>query len=87
MTFLLTTTEQHFWLTCSHVLLLSQAAGGPKERSEGAQRHLGILLFGDSIDYRIARSFCNAALGHGLEHMSDDDIAIHHNLTGAIYRL
>ncbi|EIE21232.1 hypothetical protein COCSUDRAFT_54167, partial [Coccomyxa subellipsoidea C-169] len=55
-----------------------QAAGGSKDRSEGAQRHIGVLLFGDSIDYRIARSFCNAALGHGLEHMSDDGIAIHH---------
>lgn len=57
------------------------------ERSDGVQRHLGILFFGDSIDYRIARSFCNAALGHGLEHMSDDAIAIVHNLTGAIYYL
>lgn len=66
---------------------MSQAAGAPVERSDGVQRHLGILFFGDSIDYRIARSFCNAALGHGLEHMSDDAIAIVHNLTGAIYYL
>lgn len=53
-----------------------------KDGSEAQQHHLGILLFGDSVDYRIARSFCNAALGRGLEHMTDDGIARHHNLTG-----
>lgn len=53
-----------------------------QEDSEAQQHHIGILLFGDSVDYRIARSFCNAALGHGLEHMTDDGVARHHNLTG-----
>ncbi|CAL8466161.1 g5697 [Coccomyxa elongata] len=59
-----------------------QGAGDMKDGSEAQQHHIGILLFGDSVDYRIARTFCNAALGRGLEHMTDDGIARHHNLTG-----
>lgn len=50
--------------------------GPPLER-------LGILLLGDSIDYRLARSCCNLLLGQGLDPFGDDAIAIHHNLTGA----
>lgn len=61
-----------------------QGGDGSKDGSEAQQHHIGILLFGDSVDYRIARSFCNAALGHGLEHMTDDGIARHHNLTGEL---
>jgi hypothetical protein len=44
--------------------------------------HLGILLLGDSIDYRIARSYCNISLGVGLSPFGDDPIAREHNLTG-----
>ncbi|CAL8465865.1 g5401 [Coccomyxa elongata] len=41
-----------------------------------------VLVKQHDFPEQIARSFCYAALGHGLQHMTADGIARHHNMTG-----
>ena len=60
-----------------------QAAAHPGEHTIPPVRPVNVLMFGDSIDYRIARHLCNISKHEELlEKFTEDHIGQEHNMTG-----
>lgn len=60
-----------------------QAAAQPGEDTIPPVQPINLLMFGDSIDYRIARHLCNISKHEELlEKFTDDPIGQEHNMTG-----
>ena len=61
-----------------------QAAAKPDDESLSGLKPLNVLLFGDSVDYRVARHLCNVSMHQELlEPFGSDPIGQEHNMTGA----
>ena len=61
----------------------AQAAAHPEEVTIPAVHPVNVLLFGDSIDYRVARHLCNVSKHEELlDNFTDDPIGQEHNMTG-----
>lgn len=60
-----------------------QAAANPENESVAGLQPINALLFGDSVDYRVARHLCNISKHQeALEPFGSDPIGQEHNMTG-----
>lgn len=66
-----------------YVFVDGQAAAKPDDDSFSGLKPLNVLLFGDSVDYRVARHLCNVSKHQELlEPFGSDPIGQEHNMTG-----
>lgn len=63
---------------------LLQATDERGSNVTSAMPHMGILLFGDSVDYRVPRFLCNIALGLDAEPFNRDRAPDPYHLAGAL---
>ena len=62
---------------------MPQAAAKPEDDLLSGHQPMNMLLFGDSVDYRIARHLCNISKHQEiLEPFGSDPIGQEHNMTG-----
>ena len=66
----------------------AQVAAKPEDDLLSGQQPMHMLLFGDSVDYRVARHLCNVSKHQEvLEPFGSDPIGQEHNMTGASLRM